>query len=215
MADDNNQSGAQGSAGTGQNNDNTQNTDDNNQQSQDANPSLNTQAKELPWVKEMASELTTLRAERAERQRVEDEAKQKKLEEEGKFKEALQVEKDRASKAEQNALSANIKAALHAKGAKVTDGLVKVAVAEYDSEKHESFDLFADSILKDENYAGFLPTAQEEPGKPKPPVKASTGDNSVPIEQVKTWEKSTNRDDRQKARDFLRTYRLEHGKYPY
>ena len=181
----------------------------------------NADLKAHPWVKEITSELAELRKEKAERERIAQEAEQKKLKEQGDFDKALQIEKDRTAIAQADALAARIDAALTRKGANVTDAFVKVAINEFDAEKYKTdFDAFAEELSKNEAYAPFFAKLEGEGGEPKPNPPGRTGvsiasGNAMTNEQLRKLETSDNPEDRKKAREYLSAFYKQHRRFPY
>jgi len=189
----------------------------------------NADAKALPWVQELAKEAKELRqwkAEQlAEKEKAEENAKVEAAKAKGDFDAALAEIKAasekriaeteaKASEAHKKALAAEIKAALLATGANVTPGFVKVALAEYDPEKHESAEALAEALSKDSSYAGFYVDGER---KPKiPPVKTPTnnGTGALTNDQIRVLKASDKREDRAKATKYLADYFDEHGSLP-
>lgn len=185
--------------------------------------------KSHPLTQKLTGEIAALRQAEAKRTAAQ-EAKEKAAElakatESQDYKEALRLMQEandkeiRAYKTE--ALKAQVEAKLLQKGAKVTEALVKVAMAEYDPKQHSSVDALADSLAANEAYAPFFASQKQAPA-PEPPRKLSAGSGGPENwEQVKAWENSPKREDRIKAREILAKYRQERSKtnkdgiYPY
>jgi hypothetical protein len=185
-------------------------------------PSLNSQAKDLPWVKELQKKAAKL-------QRLEEEletgklrageaakaAEIKKAEDEKRYEDALKLKDEEAASKiaalEKKALKAELSTALLGKGAKNSDGFFKVALAEYDSEKHESIEAYADSLK--ETYAEFFTdgrTPLTPPGRPP----ATIGSGTLTNEQIRALKTSDKREDRAKAVTYLEDYYDKNGKFP-
>ena len=134
------------------------------------------------------------------------------------YEKALELQKatslEEINTLKSNALNAEMKAELLSKGAQLTDGLLKVAVAEYDPEKFESIADFAMSLKEDEVYKSFFFDSIICEVKEDLPGSKVTG-GKTDWNQVKAWEKSKDRAERQKAREILADYRKVHSKYPY
>jgi hypothetical protein len=182
----------------------------------------NADLKSAPWVQEMAAELKALRAEKAEQERKKLEAdKQTEIDlatKEQDYNRALQLQTEQSEAkvkaAESKALFAEIKTALVSKGAKPTaDGLFKVAMAEYNPEKHKTVEAFAEQLKINDAYAVFFLDASRQviPA----PIGAPVNPMSVDWAQVKAWETGTDKEKQKEARRLIGEYRNAHGKYPY
>ncbi len=171
-----------------------------------------------PWVAGLRDEVTELRKFKAERDNADAEAAQKAEVEKGNFEKALQMEKDKVTAAQADALAANIKASLVQEGAQVTTAFVKIAVAEFDAEKFgKDFDAFAKSIKENEAYAPFF-SAEDESGKKKPnaPGKPGKGSKagSLTNDEILALTNSSDPKDRAKGLKYLEDFHDQHGKLP-
>ena len=190
----------------------------------EATPQIsNAEIKAHPLFSKLTSELAELRRADAERKAAEEQAKKeaelKKAEAEGRYQDAL---KQRESELE----------ALRAAHSKelldrdLTTEMLKAgfgneiflrgAVSAYDADKWTVSEYVA-SLAGDDANKAFLASSGgagraslPEPGKP--PVNGSK--QHISAEQLKAMEASSSLEERQKAREDLRAYRLEHGKYP-
>ena len=182
----------------------------------------NSEAKKLPWVREMAAKLKALETRETERAEADKKAKAdaelEKATAAKDYEKALELQKatslEEINTLKSNALNAEMKAELLSKGAQLTDGLLKVAVAEYDPEKFESIADFATSLKEDDVYKSFFSDSTTREVKEDLPGSKVTG-GKTDWNQVKAWEKSNDRAERQKAREILADYRKVHNKYPY
>jgi hypothetical protein len=183
-------------------------------------PLSNADAKNLPWVQEMGKELKALREEKAARLAAEEqsrkEAEIKKAEAEGRYEDAM-----KAKQAEIDSINAKYKTELTQRD--VTAELLKAgfknetflrgAVTGYDAEKSTIADYVAE-LAKDEANKMFLGEAVA-PVLTPPTGSPGTGPpKALTVEQLHALENSTDREERKKAREYLRQYREKHGKYP-
>jgi hypothetical protein len=178
-------------------------------------PLSNADIKAHPWLKEQLTELVTLRKEKEARVKSEADAEQAKLLEKGEFEKALSLEREKRETAEKNALRAEIRAALIARGADAgSEGLFKVATAEYDATQHETIDIFADALKAGKVYAAFF-ADQGRQAPPDPPGKPPAGGNTYNWKEVQAWETGPDRLKRIEARKLINEYKQVNGKYPY
>ncbi|MCP4604499.1 MAG: hypothetical protein GY847_28920 [Proteobacteria bacterium] len=179
--------------------------------------SINSQAKDLSWVKELRAENAAFKREADERATAEKQAAIDKAKEKDDFAEVLRLQQDESAKKigslERENVKLNVMAAIAAKGAMVTDGLVNVAVAEYQAGDFDSFETFADSLSSNENYAGFF-GADTKRVIPNPPGKAPITPGTPRLEDVKAWENSDDPEKQLAAADFNESYFKAHGRFP-
>lgn len=182
-----------------------------------------------PLTQKLTQQIADLQRKEADRQAAKEaEERQKEIEEakaKDDFEKASKLQADEADRkvraAELRAQTAEIKSALLSRGANATNGLVKVALAEWDPEKHATVEALIDDLAENSDYAPFF--AAEEPPKRQPlepPGKTPTNGGSMQwskaqIEQVRGMELSNDRAERKKARKLLHDYYEAHGSYPY
>ena len=183
----------------------------------------NADVKSNPLFLKVTKELAELRRAEEERAAAQDreqrDAALKLAQEEKRYEDALKLHREDAdrelSELRNKALFAEIKATLLSKGAKASDGFYKVAMAEYDPEKHTSLDALADYLKTSEMYSQFFVSNQRAPLVPPSGQPVSSAMNAN-WDEVKTWETSNDKTLRAKARTLLREYREQNGgKYPY
>ncbi len=194
------------------------------------------EAKQLPWVEKLQAD--SRRKNELEKQIADDAAAKDKADaaeaiakaEEAKdyaeaqrlkddeTKRSIQEANDKATAAESKALSAVLKAELLGVGFDARS--IKVLASEYDAEKHDTIEAFADAAAADPSNKLFLSTSQKRQVA-TPPDKTSLQDGVTDWAEVKAWEQSTGTtkedlEKRAKAREMLRAYRRDNdGAFPY
>ncbi|GEM_PF-7018717 len=187
----------------------------------------NAAIKKHPVFVKVTEELAALRREREERLAAETKAqeerakaeRQKAIEDAEKAKDfekaqALREAEHEAEKAdyEEKLRNTQLKFELSLKG--FSERGIKLLSTEYTEDKGPIED-YAKACLENEDNKVFLKTAPSRE-IPEAPLKVSvSGDPGMSIEKCKAYEKSADPEKRKQAREFLKAYRLEHGKYPY
>lgn len=202
----------------GQNNEQPTTDDDQNQ------PLSNADLKAHPWVQELikranrANELEQAEKARAD---AEIEAKQQaeieKAKAEERFEDALRLEREKAEasirEARDQALRAQMRASIAENGGRITDGLISVAMAEYDSEKHGTIDTFVETLKSNESYAGFF--GKIEQPKPSPPGKLPVSGvvSALTRDQIRQMEQSGDPQQRAQAIEYKKQWYDKHGSF--
>lgn len=183
----------------------------------------NADIKSHPLFVKMTKQLSALQQAEAERQAAADKAKREakiaEAQAKGEFEKALQL-KDEEYTRELSVLKAQVlKKDLTTEllGVGFTARAAKFLATEYDAEKHESPEAFARACVEDEGNAQFLSAPASDPRKPSPPnaspVSGTTG--KINWEEVRAWETGDDPEKKKKARELLRKFREETGRYPY
>lgn len=183
---------------------------------------INQQAKDLPFVKQLIAEKAANDKEKAEREeaktKAERDAAEKKLADEGKWDEAkelhtAEVDSLKASHAK-DMLARDLKMELLSAGFKNPNWL-KGSVADYNAETHGTPTEYAAALAKDEANAPFLATDTARTVHKGPnPANVTGGSAELTNSQVQVMEKSDDPKERQKARDYLKACRLDGRGYP-
>lgn len=140
----------------------------------------------------------------------EQESKEKKALEEGKFKEVIESLKNEKTALETKIYHSSVRDKLREAGMRSSlaiNGAIRSA-----PENADELEAWIDKLKAD------YPTEFEKPAQPTPqpnPGVPSSGNAPVNWEEVKAWEKAQDRDKRKQARELLKAYREENGKYPY
>lgn len=181
----------------------------------------NADAKSLPWVKDMASELAHLKKEKADNAaavaKTEQDAKIKKAAEEGRFEEAQKLfdqqmeQKDKTHAAELQ--TRDLKTSLLQANFK-NKTFIEGAISGYNSESG-TIDEYVAALAADEANAAFLTTAQLEASKPSPPGKPALNGGKTNWDEVKNMELNGTPEQKKKAREQIAEHRRQTGEYPY
>lgn len=189
----------------------------------------NSELKSHPVFQKLTSRLAAFeRAEQERRQqeesaaaaaaREQEEAQMKALEEENRFKEIIAL-KDKTLESvhaehqrELNHLM--LKNELMRAGFK-NDYFLDGAIGRFKGTK-EDIPSYLETVLSDEGNKAYLAAQNPEQSHVPPSTPGVANANAiVPVETLKAWEQSDDRDLRNKARIELRKYREKHGGYPY
>lgn len=180
-------------------------------------PSINSQAKDLQWVKDLQVKAAAHDKMQADVAAAEQAAKDKALADAGKFDQLQAEHKARVEAMEAGhkkaQLDSDIKAELAMAG--FTDPRwVNGSVGMYNAETDKSPAEYAKALAADEANKLYLSgAAPRVPHVPPNRVPAPTGE-TINTEQLKSLENSKDPKERAKARAYLKEYRLAHGKYP-
>jgi hypothetical protein len=185
--------------------------------------SLNAQAKELSWVKDLmaqAGRLKKLEAAEAERKDADAKAKREaeveKAKSEERYEDALALQKTEfeAQIATQNAQlqEAQLKSELASKG--FSERGIALISSEYNAEAHGTIADYAAAAAANEGNAIFLNTAAAE-GKPAPPTKVPTGGTptSMTGAQLEALENSSKPEERMQAITYKEAWYEKHGSF--
>lgn len=186
-------------------------------------PSIsNADLKAHPVFQKLTSQVAAY--ERAEQERREEAAKAaqeaeiKALEDQKRYDEVIKLKDQEiqatVEKFQNELLTLNLKNEL-VKAGFHNDHFVKGVVSDFQGTQEE-IDSYVQSVLNDEKNKPFLASSQNQQSyvPPSTPGVASMND-TVPIETLKAWENSSDREERIKARAYLSKYRQANGKYPY
>ena len=184
-----------------------------------ANELTNNDVKNHPLFKKLTSQLAELQNAQNEKLEAEKkaaaEAEIKALEAKGEFEQALKIKTEEIEriKSEHAAqiLERDLKTQLFKAGF-TNDIFVNGAVMSYD--KETPMDEYVQALTENEANKPFLAAQTREPLKP--PGKPTVGGGASPLtaSQVKELQASDSQEDRQKARNYLHNYFIEHGKMP-
>jgi len=80
----------------------------------------------------------------------------------------------------------------------------------------EDIPSFLEVVMSDEQNKAYIAAQSSSESYTPPSIPGvANANNIVPVETIKAWEQSSDRELRQKARIELRKYREKHGRYPY
>jgi hypothetical protein len=179
-------------------------------------PSINQQAKDLNWVKELQVKAAKLEKLEADAAAAEQAAKDKALADAGKFDQLQAEHKARIEAMEASHKKAQLDADLKAELAMAgfTDPRwVAGSVGMYNAETDKSPSEYAKSLAADEANKAFLAGASARTPH-TPPGKLGAGGADWTKEKLHQMENSNDKKERAAARAYLRDYRSRHGKYP-
>jgi hypothetical protein len=181
-----------------------------------AEPSINQQAKDLPWVKDLMADSAKYKQVQAEAAAAEEAARQKKLEDEGRFEEFKSEHKSKLEAMEKrhaaDLLNRDLKTEFLKAGFS-DDDFIDGAILKYNAENHKSPAEYAALKAADESKKVFLAgTPARTPHTP--PGKLGAGGADWTKEKLHQMETSNDKKERAAARAYLRDYRSRHGKYP-
>jgi hypothetical protein len=180
-------------------------------------PSINAQAKKLPWVQELMSKAKEADELKAAQEAERKDAELKKAEEEGRYQDII-----KAKDAEFEAFKAQSKRQLLE--VNLTSEMIKVgfgndlfingAIQSYDADTHGDVSAYAASLASDEGNKHFLNSAGGRTVQPAPGAVPSGGGNDN-WDQVRADLEGPDRDKRIAARAKLTAYREKNGEYPF
>ena len=183
-------------------------------------PPSNSDAKKLPWVREMASELAELRREREERiaaeQQAAKEAEVKKLEDEKRWQEIIDMQKKELEETktsfQKELFIRDIKASLLSAGFG-NDYFINGAINNY-SPDMGSIEEYVESLKNDESNQSFLAGARQDAPPITPPSVGKVTGKSFSKAQLDAMEHSDDPEQKQRWREYATEYYRKHGKFP-
>ena len=192
----------------------------------------NSEAKQLPWVVQMGQDNKALRSELEAIKAAQKEARQKteiaKALGEEQYQDALKIQQEKAQSeidaakseaesAKAEALKHQMKSAILSVDGIATDGFVKVAMAEYNPETHDSIDNYVLSLKESTDYGQFFTMGKSGVAKRLDGTQGVTvtkGNGTYNRAQLDAMLKSGDSEQMQKAADYNKKHYIEHGSLP-
>ena len=152
----------------------------------------------------------------AEQEKAQKEAEIKNLADKERFDEAVKLYENRVAEMETAHKAELLKRDLGFELAKAgfnNDTFIKGAISSFDSEKFETPTAYVDALKSDENNKMFLSAFSKslppEPGKP-----GLSGNAPLSKEKIRAMQQSSNKEDRDKVRQYLKDYFARNNKLP-